>query len=186
MKNNNINNIMLDIETRSVQPNASILSIGAIRFDRDGPIKPIEEMDSFYVRIDQMSCDDIGMDVNDDTMKWWKKQDKSIYDEAFGGEDRVSITDALIQLKEWIGGGVVTPWGNGDDFDCVVIDQAYKAISVKTPWDFWNTRDVRTVLDLANMKPWDLINSNKHHPVHDCYSQVDGLKRAFMKLGLYK
>jgi hypothetical protein len=179
------NDIMLDIETRSTAPNASILSIGAIRFDRHGPMKPLDEMDSFYVRIDLQSCDDLGMDVNPGTVEWWKKQDKVIYDEAFGGEDRVSITEALIQLKEWIGGGTVTPWGNGDDFDCVILDQAYKAISVKTPWDFWNTRDVRTVLDLVGIMPWHLLKDNKHHPINDCYRQIDGIKRAFAKLGLY-
>jgi hypothetical protein len=176
---------MFDIETRSTQPNASILSIGAIRFNRGGPIKPLIEMDQLYIKIDMKSCDDVGMDVDQDTMKWWGMQDKEIQDEAFGGDDRLPIKDALYALKDWIGAGTVIPWGNGDDFDCVVLDQAYKSIGMKTPWRFWNTRDVRTVLDLAGMKPWHLLPDNKHHPVHDCYRQVDGIKKAFVKLGLY-
>lgn len=181
----NTHDIMIDIETRSTEPNASILSIGALRFDRFGPIKPLEEMDCFYVKITLKSCDDIGMHVDPNTVAWWAKQDTEVQNEAFGGDDRIDITEALVKLREWIGHGTILPWGNGDDFDCVILDQAYKKVGIATPWKFWNTRDVRTVLDLASIKPWHLLPDNKHHPVNDCYRQVDGVKKAFVKIGLY-
>jgi hypothetical protein len=176
------NDIMLDIETLSTQPNASILSIGAIRFNRKGPILPLNKMDQFYIRIDRKSCDDLKMHVDPKTVEWWDKQDEAIRDEAMGdGDDRVTLREGLEKLTKWIGGGNVTPWGNGDDFDCVIMGEAYKSVGLTQPWKFWNTRDVRTILDFGNIKPWNLPADNKHHPINDCYRQIWGVKKVFDK-----
>jgi hypothetical protein len=183
----NTNEIMLDIETLSTQPNASILSIGAIRFNRTERVPPLNKMDTFYIRIDMRTCDELMMHVDQNTVAWWNKQDEAIRNEAMGdGDDRVSVKEALTRLTNWIGINKDTMvWGNGDDFDCVILGEAYRAVGLTPPWKFWNTRDVRTVLDLACIKPWNLRNDYKHHPVNDCYRQVDGIKKAFDRLNLY-
>ena len=56
--------VMIDIETLSTRPNAVILTIGAIKFDRKGPLKKLEEMDQFYVRISKESCELSGMIID--------------------------------------------------------------------------------------------------------------------------
>ena len=48
--------IMIDIETLSTTPNALILTIGAIKFNRNEDVKDLKELETFYVRIDQNSC----------------------------------------------------------------------------------------------------------------------------------
>ena len=182
----NTNDIMLDIETLSTRPNASILSIGALRFNRKGPTPPLNKMDQFYVRIDRKSCDDLGMDVDPKTVEWWDKQEDYVKKEALdSGDDRISIKEALEMLTCWIGNGNTMAWGNGDDFDCVILGEAYKAVGLTPPWKFWNTRDVRTVLDLGGIRSWNLPDDNKHHPVNDCYRQVDGIHKSFKILNLY-
>ena len=47
---------MIDIETTSTKPNAGILSIGAIKFDRiSTTIDSLPSLDTFYIRITQSS-----------------------------------------------------------------------------------------------------------------------------------
>ena len=178
--------IMVDIETLSTRPNATIMSIGAIKFDRKSPIKKLEEMEQFYIKITRESCEALGMRTDPETVAWWNSQDEAIRYEALENqENRVEIKDALRQFKKWIGRSSIV-WGNGDDFDCVILDQAYKECSMETPWKFWNTRDVRTVLDLTKIRACDLPANEKHHPVHDCYRQIWGVKTGLERAGLNK
>ena len=66
--------IMIDLETLATSPDAAILTIGAVRFDPFGRELTDPEMDSFYVRVDLDSCDEIGLVTNDDTIAWWANQ----------------------------------------------------------------------------------------------------------------
>lgn len=179
-------NFMIDIETLSTSPNASILTIAVVKFARGGPLEKLEKMEKFYVRVSTESCRELNMHEDEDTKKWWDNQDKSIRWEAMENpEERVSIHEALQKLTNFIGSCEAIVWGNGDDFDCVILNQAYQTCGLVTPWKFWNTRDVRTVFDLGGVTPWSLPDNQKHHPIHDCYRQIIGLKRAFKNINLY-
>jgi len=177
--------VMIDIETLSTQSNAVILSIGALKFDRSGdlPASP-EVMDSFYVRVARESCEMLGMHVDPETVQWWAGQNEEIRHEALENtSERLSIKDALLQLTSWIGRSQKI-WGHGDDFDCVILSEAYRRCDMKVPWKFWDTRDTRTLFDIAGVKNSDLPANSKHHPVHDCYRQVAGVLKSLRKLNL--
>jgi DNA polymerase III epsilon subunit-like protein len=174
--------VMIDIETLSIRPNATIVSIGAIKFNRLGPLQKLESMDQFYVRVSRESCEILGSQTDKETIDWWAKQDEKVRYEALENpEDRLDIKEALIKLREWIGKSTIV-WGHGDDFDCVVLNEAYRMCGQETPWKFWNTRDTRTVYDLSGIRITDLPPNDKHHPIHDCYRQISGLKMSFAKL----
>ena len=175
--------VMIDIETLSTRPNATIVSIGAIKFQREGAIKKLDEMDQFYVRVSRESCEILGSRTDQETVEWWAKQDYKVRYEALeNNTDRLNIKDALTKLKDWIGKSTIV-WGHGDDFDCVILSEAYKMCGQEPPWKFWNTRDTRTVYDLATFRLSDLSNEDMHHhPIHDCYKQIRGLKMSFAKL----
>ena len=53
---------------------------------------------------------------------------------------------------------------------------------IETPWKFWNTRDTRTLFDLAEVYNTDLPQGSKHHALHDCHRQLAGLFLAFKRL----
>ena len=179
-------NYMIDIETLSTRTNASILTIGAMKFTREGPLPEMSEMETFYRRVNRVSCDDLDMHVDKNTEAWWAKQSDDVRWEAIENpENRQDLKDVLIGLTSFIGKGNPIVWGNGDDFDCVILTEAYRLCGLELPWKFWNTRDVRTVMDLGNVKPWDLPSISKHHPVHDCYHQIIGLKRSFKNIGMF-
>ena len=174
--------VMIDIETLSTRPNAAIVSIGAIKFNRNTEVPRLEDMNQFYVRVSRESCETTGMHVDPATIEWWSKQDRDIRYEALENPiDRLTIKDALMKLAEWFKGTQYI-WGHGDDFDCVVLSEAYKLCDMKVPWDFWNTRDTRTLFDIAGIRNSDLPANDKHHPIHDCYRQIVGVRKALSSL----
>lgn len=175
--------VMLDLETLSTRPNAVITVIGAVKFTRKGNLQPLEKLDTFYRRINIQSCINIGLRIDKNSLDWWNQQDKNIKYEAIDNPDRVSLEEALNEFKTWFG-RCEKIWGNGDDFDCTILGEAYTRANMETPWKFWNTRDVRTLFDLGGIRKYDLPDNNEHHALHDCYRQIVGVKRALKNLGL--
>ena len=177
--------VMLDLETYSTEPNASILVIGAIKFNRKDKITDLDNYDTFYRRIDAGSCVSIGLHVDPKTVEWWSHQSQDAINEAIKHTDRIPIQQALEEFTLWfnrggkgksLSGGKI--WGHGDDFDCVVLGSAYRACGAEPPWKFWNTRDTRTLFDLANITMKDLPQDNAHHALHDAYRQIIGVRKS--------
>lgn len=174
--------VMIDIETLSTQSNALILTIGAVKFNRDKNIPSLEDCDTFYRRINIDSCKILGMHTAHETLKWWYTQDEKTRYEAMENPDRQEIKDVLVQFSKWYKGSKYI-WGHGDDFDCVILNNSYLACKMKSPWRFWNTRDTRTLFDLANVHVNDIAVEEAHHALHDAYRQVKCVKLALEKLG---
>ena len=128
--------IMIDLETLATSTDATILTIGAVKFDPFG--KDIEEpaMDSFYVKVDLDSCDELGLAVNDDTIAWWAQQSQEAQDEAFGTEGRIHIRDAMEKLYKFCW-GAKRVWANGACFDIPICETAYRKLNKAIPWSFW-------------------------------------------------
>ena len=49
---------------------------------------------------------------------------------------------------------------------------------MKIPWNFWLERDLRTLMELGNVKMSDLPQYGKHHALYDCYRQIIGFQRS--------
>ena len=189
-----MNEIMLDIETLSTESNAKILSIAAIKFNRDDicttSILKDKEL-SFYRKIELSSYDsyeDNKFHVDPKTVDWWRAQQADVRDEAVGGENRDPIKLVLLELSAFFG-KCEKVWANGSCFDCVIIENAFKTVGLNSPWKFWNVRDCRTIYDLANVS---LKNIEKiypeckdfpaHHALYDAYKQTLIVQLAVRKL----
>jgi hypothetical protein len=171
--------IMIDLETLATSTDAAILTIGAVKFDPFGRELSEPSMDSFYVRVDLDSCDEIGLVTNDDTIAWWANQDQAAQDEAFSDKDRIHIRDAFQQLYKFCW-GAQRVWSNGSGFDIVICETVFKRIEKAVPWQFWQTRDCRTAFDLG-------INPNrppvlKHHALEDAWNQAVGIQNVYNTL----
>lgn len=169
--------VMIDIETLSTLPNASIVTIGAIQFNRHSGHKEIGEMNKFYRRINYVENHDFHVD--DDTVSWWIKQDRDVKYEALENTDRISLPQALQELSSWIGKCEII-WANSPSFDCVILENAYRACGIPIPWKYWNTRDVRTIMDVSNTTKTNY--KEKHNALVDCYNQILEVKKAFKNL----
>lgn len=174
--------VMIDIETLATTPNSAILTIAAVKFNRKDEIKPLEKLDTFYSRIQHGSCQKLGMYVDVETVRWWNLQTTDAKYEAFDNPDRTHIKDSLLKLADFLK-GCKCVWANSPNFDCVILENAFKLCEIEVPWKFWNLRDCRTVYDLGkvNLKSFSSLKDS-HNALNDSYNQIRALLQAFENL----
>ena len=161
--------VMIDIETCSTDNNAQILSIGIVKFNL---FSEENNTETYTIYIDQSSCKDYHIDEN--TMKWWEKQPKSVYDDAFTQGPRVSMKEACEKLNEYCRFST-RYWCQGMNFDCVILTNAFKKEEVTPVWKYWQWRDSRTV---QNMCKQNKVKNN-HTALSDAINQVETVKFVF-------
>ena len=146
--------VMIDLETLSTQYNATILSIGAVKWADS------EITDTFYVNIDPKSCKEAGLHVDRETVEWWMKQNPEARKALL--TDQKSLTDALKAFRMWYGSASLPTWGNGAAFDLVILTSAFRSIGTKPPWKPWEERCYRTMNELIKIShtPRDGVHHN--------------------------
>ncbi len=170
---------MIDLETLATSPDASVLSIGAVKFDPFGDELNDQQMDSFYVRVDLDSCDRLGLVTSDSTIAWWAQQSQEAQDEAFNPEGRVDIVDAMNQLYKFCW-GAKRVWSHGAGFDIIICEHLFRKIGKAIPWQFWEVRDTRTLFDIGvDPKRPPVL---KHHALEDAWNQAVGVQNVYKKL----
>lgn len=187
--------VMVDLETLSTRSDATILTLGAIKFNLEIPMVPPvvnvshrpdvsspDDTIAFYRRVDIESCDAIGLHRDPSTEQWWSRQSESARTEAFG-EGRETIQRVLEDFCVWLGNDVEYVWSQGTDFDISILKEVYRRCGVSVPWKFWNVRDSRTVMDMAGVTSRDLPPT-QHHAVMDCHRQIQGVQLSLERLGL--
>ena len=167
--------IMIDLETLDVKPTASILTIGAVKFDPRGNDIEHPDCDKFYVKVDLDSCDRLGLTVNEDTVAWWAQQSAEAQEEAFSEHGRIAIEDAIQQLYKFCWGAKCV-WSHGAGFDVIILEHVFNRVGRAVPWKFWQVRDTRTMFDLG-------IDPNrppvlKHHALEDAWNQAVGVQNV--------
>ncbi|HEC5218476.1 3'-5' exoribonuclease, partial [Escherichia coli] len=113
--------LMIDLETMGKNPDAPIISIGAIFFDpQTGDMGP-----EFSKTIDLETAGGV---IDRDTIKWWLKQSREAQSAIM--TDEIPLDDALLQLREFIdensGEFFVQVWGNGANFDNTILRRSYE------------------------------------------------------------
>jgi len=171
--------IMIDLETLDVLPTATILSIGAVKFDPFGDDVNEPSAIKFYTRVDVDSCDTLGATVSQSTLDWWAGQSKEAQDEAFNPNDRIDVRIALEQLYKFCW-GAKRVWSHGAGFDVTILEWYFRKIGKAIPWQFWEVRDTRTIFDVG-------INPNRppvlaHHALEDAWNQAVGVQNVYKAL----
>ncbi len=164
--------IMVDLETMSLCPNAALVSIGAVAFNKEGL------RDKFYINIDLTTSVLAGLHLEPETVKWWLAQDKPAQEALL--KNTVSLSAALYEFTKFV--AAVAPdlkglWGNGASADNVWLANAYAAVSMATPWSYKNDRCYRTIKSLLG-KDESLRPMNQdiaHHALSDAVWQAEHL-----------
>ena len=145
MQENKIN-IMADLETTGVDAGCCILSIALVPFATDYPL------DTFYETISHQASLAAGFVDDPYTLAWWDKQDLDVQGEAFSGiRSPESVLKSVSHYLSELGEPKdIIIWGNGKDFDNVILGHAFKKMGIKQPWHYKNNRCYR---DLAAMYP---------------------------------
>ncbi|MEJ2248076.1 MAG: 3'-5' exoribonuclease [Candidatus Lokiarchaeota archaeon] len=170
-----MNNVMLDLETLGDSSDAVILAIGAIKFDVD--TNKLGEI--FYRNISIESCLYNGLTVTGSTIEFWLKQDKSIIDYLFNPEP-IDLIEALIQFSEYLGSKNCLIWGNGSDFDNVILKNAYLRCNYSYPWNFRNNRCFRTFKNEIFIHNEKIdFHRQLHHALNDAIFQAKYMLKAY-------
>ena len=175
--------VMIDLETASTRGDAAILVLAAIKFRRwqnIGEKCPINTPECFYRKIDLDSCVKIGLRKDQETLDFWEKQPAEIRAEAFDGV-REDIKSVLADFSEFYK-GCICIWSNGATFDIPILAEAYARLGSRTPWEYYQARDTRTIYDLGKVSSKDFPKDNPHHALYDCWRQIVGVQKAFSRL----
>jgi len=155
--------IMLDLETLGQQPGSVIVAIGAVKFGNG------EIHDTFYERVDAESCVALGLRMDVSTVLWWMKQNDEARKEIT--QPGIHLTQALLQFSLWMGDIDAEVWGNGANFDNVLLSDAYDRALLKRPWKYYNDRCYRTVKNLRPEIPM-MRGGTHHNALDDARSQA--------------
>ncbi|HDX3855360.1 TPA: 3'-5' exoribonuclease [Escherichia coli] len=174
--------LMIDLETMGKNPDAPIASIGAVFFDPQTG----EQGPEFSKIIDMGTC---GGTVDISTIEWWLQRSGEARAAILA--DRIPLDDALLQLREFIdensGEFFVQVWGNGANFDNVILRRSYERQEIPCPWRYTNDRDVRTMVALGLVMDFDArsvitFEGERHNALHDARYQAKYVSAIWQKL----
>jgi hypothetical protein len=176
--------VMLDIETMGVGPNAAVASIGAVKFNPRGAIgvlgNPQEEnYQHFHRTVLLQSLSDSEFQFDGATVAFWLEQN----DEARAAllADAQPLDTVLSAFWDWYGPTSVPTWGNGAGFDNVILRNAYTKLAGVCPFKFYHDRCFRTMKalfpDVQYVKP-----TLAHHALQDAEAQAIHLQKLFNRI----
>ncbi|HCA9420341.1 TPA: 3'-5' exoribonuclease [Klebsiella pneumoniae] len=170
--------VMVDLETMGKKYNAPIVAIGAVVFDpATGSIG-----ESFYKVVCLESSVNWGAVIDPSTVIWWLKQSSEARS-AIVNDDAIPLQDALLQFREFVSDNVAggskkaQVWGNGASFDNSILRSSYDCIAEDYPWEYWNDRDVRTMVELGQAISFDPkttipFEGSRHNALVDAIHQA--------------
>ena len=145
----NMKNLMLDLETLGTRPGCVILSIGAVFFDIEEGLGA-----EFHAVVSRVESEKAGLLVSQDTVDWWDKQSdeakttlhEASSEEAWAPKDVFAAFNGFLQT--YGDPKKVLIWGNGADFDNVLLLAAYEKVGCAVGWGNYNNRCYRTLKNL--------------------------------------
>jgi hypothetical protein len=170
-------NIMIDIETLDTTPDAAILSIAAVAFDRYGNI-------AGKLHKYTEDCPSGSTTKSMDTVLWWMVQDEEARNLQAGAE-RNPLTNVLKDLSiffESFDGQEIAVWGNGAAFDNVILRRAYERNGLKAPWSYRQDRCYRTLAKLFPGVKAQEFAGTKHDALSDAMNQAKHLWEILKKI----
>lgn len=161
--------VMLDLETLGINSNAPILAIGAVYFNPES--RRLGR--TFYQAIELTSSLDSGAKIDASTVIWWMQQSEEARKVFI--DNTITLTQALTNFSDFLNNTPnVKIWGNGSDFDNIILANSFDRVKFPLPWKFWNNRCYRTVKNLAPHIPIHRTGIH-HNALDDAISQASHL-----------
>lgn len=173
--------LMIDIETLAKTPDSVILSLGAVKFN---PYSMDDPTDGLYFRIDVDEQIELGRVVDDSTLKWWSTQPNDVRDDAFSDDDRLSLDEVRRHLNKMVV-GIEAVWAQGTVFDIGILENLYRQKNWPKPWQFWQIRDSRTLLNTFGDNR-ELNKKGSHNAFMDAWEQAKAVQTIYNKFNIQK
>jgi hypothetical protein len=172
----------IDLETLDITPNATVLTLGGVKFN---PHNTQEPHSKIYFKISVDDQDRLGRTASDSTIEWWSKQDPEIMAEAFDQNNAITVEKLCEEIARWAV-GVDLFWGQGYGFDFTMLEDMFRSVQRPIPWQFWQIRDSRTLFGLCKLDPRKSMQTNLHNAADDAYYQAKAVQLAYRELGVTK
>lgn len=172
-------NVMIDMETWGTDPGSAIRSIGAVEFNPH-----LDKMgETFYANITDQSCLDAGLVKSQSTVAWWAKQSRAAQ-EALLVNQR-PLREVLEEFSTWyrrVRG--VFPWSQGANFDQPLIEAAYRAVKLRAPYKYSDSRDTRTAYDMGQLHYSEMPTrvGTHHNALDDAIHQARCVRAAYARV----
>lgn len=168
--------LMIDIETLGTMPFSVVLSIGAVVFDPEtGTLGS-----SFYVNINRNTSESIGLMVDPKVEAWWQDPKRaSAWAEM--QTDQMTAQEAAKMFGDWFRRECdfdnTIVWCHGAAFDFPILETFIRMAGERTPWNFRNLADDRTLFRLVDI---DFSALPKEDTYHNALSDAKNQARAVM------
>lgn len=167
--------VMIDLETLSQHQNATIVSIGAVKFTFEEGLG-----EEFLINVSAKSCMEKGLHVSKSTVEWWQQQPKEVRDAWLINPQ--PLEHALKELNRFVGTEKnMFVWAHGSVFDMGILTSAFHACTIEKSWKYWQENDSRTIFNLLGVRN-DKIRKEEggyHTALGDAKSQAKTLIGLF-------
>ena len=180
-----MHNLMVDIETMGTRAGAPVLAVGAIFFE-----PATGELGSQFYQVATLRSEmENGAVPDADTVMWWMTQ--SDLARAILLNCPLHINELLVNLYSFseseCNAANIQFWGNGSGFDNVLLIDAYRRAGLRPFWNFWNDRDVRTIVELGRQIGIDPkrdmpFAGERHNALDDAIHQAKYVSAIWQRL----
>lgn len=159
---------MIDLETLGTDPDAPVMSLGAVFFDTNtktlGP--------TFYLPIDVKEQIKRGRKPSGDTLQWWMGQTDAA--KIVFKEQAKPTLFVLQTFAQWFkaNGGKCFVWGNGSTFDISLMEDLFRMYGVECPWKYNKIQDLRTFKRFVAKGAQVPKPAVAHHALEDAKTQA--------------
>jgi len=162
-------NLMIDLETFSIKPNAVITQVGVVVFDTTQILSSI----CVDLTLTEQILD--GCAVDEDTVSWWRSN-KEAHSILCSGEP-VNYYQGLENIRKFIVEKcpkVEGVWAHGASFDLPIIENGFRNAGIDIPWKYSKHRDTRTLYQLAKDNGWQYDRGKvSHNALDDATHQAE-------------
>ncbi|MCA7012482.1 3'-5' exoribonuclease [Dickeya dadantii] len=180
-----MNHLMIDLEMMGTNPQAPIVSIGAVFFEPStGEIGP-----EFYSPVTLNSSMSNGGIPDAGAIMFWLDQSDAA--RAAIRIDAQPLIVVLHDLRNFVNSNCnqkkVRVWGNGASFDNVILRESCKRECFGDIWQWFNDRDVRTLVELGRVIGFDPkrdmpFDGERHNALADARHQAKYVSAIWQRL----
>lgn len=171
--------VMLDLETMGQRPTAPIMQVGLVAYDTENPGSTHQAR--FNIKLETAVA--AGAKMETGTVLWWlaAEADAARRNLLKGQEKADDLASVLVYIRSYFkrfDGRPVLVWGNGANFDNVLLTEAYKRVGEEPPWSFRANMCYRTLKNLLpHIQPAaPPLVSTHHDALDDAIYQMEHLK----------
>jgi len=164
--------VMVDIETMSLQQNALVLSVAAVPFELCKALPQISKGQLWVLPTREQIL--MGRHVDAGTQRWWQQQSPEAREHFL---QEVTSLDEFVLEFTGVVGGADQVWAHGTTFDITILESLFRDLGHNPPWQNYRViRDVRTIAEFTpkrEERPDSAITGLvEHDPRSDCVQQI--------------